>query len=129
MRSSFCEEMKIAISSYDELRCLHLALCEAKFHRDPERKEVQGSPFVADTANKVFELLIAEAPSEKVAEDWRAHRVLQTNSVILPAIKNRCEEWFSLNTLTWDEKLEYLQDVAAPYELTDELVSTILGAP
>ncbi|MFC7339677.1 hypothetical protein ACFQY0_21005 [Haloferula chungangensis] len=121
--------MKIAFSSYDELRFLHLAMCEAKFHLDPDRKEVQGSPFVADTANKVFDLLIAEAPSEKVAEDWRSHRVLQTNSMILPAIKARCEEWFSLNTLTWDEKLQFLQDVAAPYQLTDELGSTILGAP
>lgn len=121
--------MKISISSYDELRCLHLALCEAKFHRDPDRKEVQGSPFVAETANKVYDLLIAEAPSEQVAEDWRSHRVLQTKSMILPVIKNRCDEWFSLNTLTWDEKLEYLGDVAAPYELTDEVISTILGAP
>ncbi|WP_411825434.1 hypothetical protein [Luteolibacter sp. AS25] len=121
--------MKIAISGYNELRCLHLTLCEAKFHAEPDRKEIQGSSFVADTANKVFDMLIEEAPSDKVAEDWKSHRVLQPNSMILPAIRTRCDEWFRANSLTREEKIEFIKDVAAPYSLTDPLISVILGDP
>ena len=120
--------MKIAISGYDELRSLHLALCEAKFHQAPDKKEVQGSPFVAETANKVYDMLISEAPTDEVSEEWRSHRTLQVNSMILPAIKNRCDEWFASNRLTRDEKIEFLEDVAAPYVLTDDLITEILGA-
>ena len=126
---TFCEEMKIAISSYDELRCLHHALCEAKFHPDPDKKEIQGSPFVAETANKVFDLLISEAPSDQVSEEWRSHRILRANSMILPAIKVRCDDWFAANDLTREEKIDFLEDVAAPYVLTDDLITVILGAP
>ena len=121
--------MEITFSSYDELRCLHLALCEAKFHPLPDRKEVQGSPFVADTANKVYDLLISEARTDEEAEGWRQHRILKQNYMVVPAIKSRCDEWFSENQLTREDQIEFLEAVAAPYILTDELITLFLGAP
>ena len=118
--------MKIDLSSYDELRCLHLTICEAKFHDAPDRREIQGSPLVAETANKVFDLLISEAPSVEKANGWKAHRVLQSNYIIFPVIKERCHEWFSTGNLTEEQKMRFLEDMAAPYCVPDSIARIIL---
>jgi hypothetical protein len=117
--------MNIALSDYNELRCLHLTICEAKFHPDPDRKEVQGSPFVADTANKVYDKLISEAPTAREASRWVDHRHLQTNYMIYPSILRICRNFFAKNNLTDTQKTKFIYDCAAPYTISDELLRCI----
>ena len=48
-----------SIDDERELYALWIALLEVKFHPDPEMPELQGSPFIANLANRVTDALIA----------------------------------------------------------------------
>jgi hypothetical protein len=105
---------------------LHLTICEAKFHEKPVRNEVQGSPILATTAHKVFDLLISEAPTEKQSIDWTNHRQLGTNYMIYPSVIRICRDYFSKNDLTDGQKQKFIHDVAAPYLVPEPLIKSIL---
>ena len=120
--------MNIPLDDYNELRCLHLTICEAKFHENPDRKEVQGSPILAITAHKVFDRLISEAPTAREASRWTEHRNLQTNYMIYPSIIMVCKNHFAKNSLSDSERSQFIHDVAAPYLVSDSVMNSILEA-
>jgi hypothetical protein len=117
--------MQLTLDSYDELRRLHSALCEARFHPEPEHRDVQGSPVSADTANKVYELLIENAPDETEANGWRQHRELNRTSHLMPAIEGFARRLAKDNSLSMPEKKAGLKICAAPFILPDHLIEDI----
>lgn len=118
--------MNLAFSSYDELRCLHLTICEAKFHEDPNRWEIQGSPFVGETANKVYDLLISNAPTPEKAAEWEAFRNLEQNNMVFPVVRSRSAQSFRENDWSDETKRKYLVDLAAPFTLSESLTAKLL---
>jgi len=118
--------MNLEITSYDELRALHVTICEAKFHEDPNKREIQGSPFVADIAHKVYDMLISEAPNDDLAQSWASHRVLVKESSMYPVVVQRCSDYFAENELSSDYRRKYLMDVAAPFRVPEEIEAQII---
>jgi hypothetical protein len=54
--------MNLHIENFYELNALWAAIMEAKFHDDPDKPEVQGSPLVSNVAERVLELMIEHGP-------------------------------------------------------------------
>ena len=115
------------LDDFYELKALHGTICEAKFHPDSYRKEIQGSPLVARTANKVYDLLIAASRTEKEAEYWTSHRNLRDNYSVFPFIESKARETFE-NFPDWsrEERTVFLRDLAAPFVLSNELLLRLL---
>lgn len=111
--------MQLSIDSYDELKNLHHALCEARFHPEPTYHTLQGSPITAATAEKVYDMLIERAPTESEAEDWRRHRTLSPHSPLIPAIENRARKLTADKSLSRAERADALRLFVAPFRITD----------
>ena len=122
--------MNLAFDDFNELRALHLTLCEAKFHPDSHRKEIQGSPLVARTANRVYDLLIDNSATQDEAEEWRVHRQLADNYYIFPFIERKaCESFDDHPEWTLEDRQRFLADLAAPYSLSEALIERLTQTP
>ena len=118
--------MQLNFDSYDELRLLHFALCEARFQSSPSyHAEVQGSPLSAETANRVYDLLIEHAPTESEANGWRLHRQLSSTSHLMPAVEEFARRLNRDSSLSLPEKKAALQVWIAPFQLADHLVDDL----
>lgn len=118
--------MQLNFESYDELRLLHFALCEARFQTDPRyHAEVQGSPISAETANHVYDLLIEHAPTESEANGWRLHRDLSNTSHLMPAIEEFARRLNRESSLSLPEKKAALAVCIAPFRMADHLVDDL----
>ncbi len=117
--------MHLNFDSYEELRCLHYALCEAKFHPEPQFREVQGSPLSAATADRVYDLLIEHAPTETEAEGWRLHRLLSPNSHLMPTIEAAARRLVRDKSLSVSEKKAALRLFVAPFRMEDHHVENL----
>lgn len=121
--------MHIDFASYDELRCLHLALCEAKFHREPDRWEVQASPFVASVAHKVYDALIEFAPTQRKREEWEEFRTVDTDSAAYHALRQVIEAGFpNHNFRTSEERDRFCHYFVAPFRISPRLLSELLDS-
>ncbi|MCB1061601.1 MAG: hypothetical protein KDN20_01615 [Verrucomicrobiae bacterium] len=117
--------MELIFENYEELRCLHYALCEAKFHPEPQFREVQGSPLSAATADKVYDLLIENAPTEREAQGWRYHRELSPTSPLMPVIENAARRLAQDKSLSATERKTALKVFAAPFHMADHHIENI----
>ena len=111
--------MQLNLDSYEELKCLHHALCEARFHPEPAYRTFQGSPLTAGTAEKVYDLLVENAPSETEREGWRQHRLLSPHSPLMPAIEARARKLAADSTLSRTERADALRIFIAPFRIAD----------
>ncbi len=111
--------MQLKLDSYDELKCLHHALCEARFHPEPTYRSLQGSPVTAATAEKVYDLLVENAPSERERDDWLQHRQLSPHSPLVPVIEARARKLAADASLSRTEREEALRIFIAPFRIAD----------
>ena len=108
------------------LRLLHFALCEARFQSSPSyHAEVQGSPLSAETANRVYDLLIEHAPTESEANGWRLHRQLSSTSHLMPAVEEFARRLNRDSALSFSEKKAALRVWIAPFQISDHLVDDL----
>ena len=117
------------VTDYYELLALHRALMEAKFAEDPNDQDIQGSPLIANLANRVVETLIEVEKRRGMSqtdERWMNWRI---------ATKNRREwrvtEEYIRRTSAWQrwtekEKRTYVKDILSPLIIKDELLSELL---
>ena len=120
-------------SKHVALLALHNVLMEAKFSEKPKKKEIISSPFVANLANKVCDILedkykpsrmdiLRKRPPEYNAwKEWRENPCMdQLSSHIL---RHSPEEW-----MTWEstQKEVWLKNVLAPYKLAGLEIQELL---
>lgn len=114
-----------------ELLALHRALMEAKFHPNPESREIQGSPFVARIAERVVDALIQNEISEGrkgTADSWTAWRDAAKHDRCLSVAKQRLAEtsksiWESMAS---DARRAYVRDLLSPLIADDGLIGRLV---
>ena len=111
--------MQLKLDNYDELKHLHHALCEARFHPEPTYRSLQGASATASTAEKVFDLLIEHAPTDTEREGWRQHRLLSPHSPLMPVIEARARKLVADASLSRSEREEALRFFIAPFRMAD----------
>lgn len=111
--------MQLNFTSYEELKSLHHALCEARFHPEPTYRSLQGDSATAATAEKVYDLLIQHAPSDTERENWQQHRMLSPHSPLMPVVENRARKLVADSSLSRSEREGALKIFILPFRIAD----------
>ena len=110
-----------------ELLALHRALLEAKFVREPEDRDIAGSPFVAAIANRVVAQLSRSEPG------WAEWRRAEKHPARVDVVKRRIREASKWASWSRQERATYVNILLSPLEaseaLLDELVSIQVRRP
>ncbi len=118
----------VTISGYGELLSLHKTIMEAKFHPNPENRDVLGSPHVAGIANAVMHAIIdheVSAGRAKKAQGWRDWRQLKNQSWVGDRIIEQVQRNPNWMRLSADQKDHYLSAAVAPMTATPSEVETL----
>lgn len=101
-----------------ELLALHRVLMEAKFHPDPDSRDIAASPWVSKLAHRVLDALI-ESESQEAAERWKAWRRSPESGRFWSVATRQArgqQDWESRSAL---EKLELAKILLAPFEASE----------
>ena len=118
----------IDFTSYYELLALHRALMEAKFHDTPNDPAVAGSPFVADVANRIVEILANWKQSDRPAgHDWPSWRHVGPGHREWAVAIDRARE--ATNWITWneDERRQFAKILLSPFVATSEVLEQFIA--
>lgn len=94
---------------------------EAKFHDNPENRDIAGSPIIARIMNDVVDVLSQIDPHANT-EAWVKWRDLSSkkNSDIWRNIIKNASQNNMWNTYTEDKKLEIAENYISPFIATEE---------
>lgn len=121
-------EVKIELEDYFTILNLHKALLEAKFHENPDNKDVAPSPIIADVCNRLVDALtqMDEEKSEKNIGKWEKWRMLENQSFYRDrAIKNAAmnRRWKKMSE---DEKVKTSRNMLSPFIATEEEIQCFI---
>ena len=120
-----------SVSDPMELLALHRALMEAKFHPNPEHREIQGSPFVARIAERVVDALIQYEISERnktAGDSWISWRDATKHDLCLNVVRQRLAETSRIiwDNMTSDARRAYVRDLLSPLIAGDDLIGNLI---
>ncbi len=100
---------------------------EAKFHDNPENRDIAGSPIIARIMNDVVDVLSqidTHADTEAWAK-WRDISSKKSSDIWKNIIKNASKNnmW---NTYTEDKKLEIAENYISPFIATEEVLKEFI---
>jgi hypothetical protein len=115
-----------------ELLALWRLVAEAKFQSDPDDTDLWGSPYVHSLSKRIGEALLqcTEAKGDALRLErhlqWKAS--LESNVVLSVVKKNLQRDATQAAWKTWtrDEKVTYLRDCVAPFEVSDALAEQLI---
>lgn len=119
----------VEISGYESLLALHKTIAAAKFARHPETPEVQGSPHVAEVANRTLDALIEEVRSTrgeaeaKKWENWRQVRIGEVPWNIALSRLNESKVWHNWSK---SELNKVVRDLLAPFVASSEVIEALI---
>lgn len=87
---------KFELTDYYDLLNLHKALMEAKFHDNPDNKNIAGSPIIAKIMNEIVDILSDIDPHANDGE-WETWRKLENH------LNSSCK--FEFGKTIWDKNL------------------------
>lgn len=112
----------MVVDDRHELLALHRALLEAKFVRDPEDRDVAGSPLVAAIASRVVEELAATDPA------WDEWRQAEKHPARVDVVKRRLREiggkW---QAWSHQEREAYVAILLSPLVASEALLKELLA--
>jgi hypothetical protein len=116
-----------------EVNALLVALTEAKFHPDPERREVAGSPFVARLCERAVEAYVAAQAAGRLdgnADQTRAFYDGRPPELILTVVRRRLAE--VIHQPVWSkwspgERAEYVRLLLSPFGAPADLVAELIS--
>ena len=110
----------LVVDDATELVALHRALFEAQFAKDPEDRDVPGSPLIAALANRVVGLL---ARQDARWEDWRRAELHPDRvSIVGRRLRSR-PGWPQLSRV---DRTKMVLDSLAPLIAGDELIQRLV---
>ena len=112
------------VESEHELRALHRALLEAKFHAQPEDGDVPGSPLVAELSRRIVETLASTLPEE----GWSAWREAEQHRHRFPVVVSHIARTSAWPEWSVDQKQEYVRVLLAPFEAQERTVSELVAS-
>lgn len=111
---------ELILRDYYDLLNLHKALMEAKFHCNPENKDIAGSPIIANIMNELVNVL-AQIDPNSTTIDWQNWRRICDKkgscywaNAIVNAAKNPL--W---KTYTGEKKAEVAKCYISPFTASD----------
>lgn len=114
--------MLFSITDYYELLALHRIVLEAKFHNDPDDRDIADSPIAAALANRIVEALQnAEAlrgKPERVSE-WERWRKVDFKGRFLEntvSYLRRHDKWSSMSQT---ERRDMAATLLAPFQISE----------
>jgi len=122
--------MKIEINDYWELMALHKSLMATKFDPDAYYRELQGSPYTASLAFKIFDLLVESSDNEEISaynHDWlewqQADKSREETKLLIKRIEEENDWWSKADKAT---RIKYVKDFMAPLILDTEIQNDIV---
>jgi hypothetical protein len=117
-----------------EVNALLTALLEAKFHPDPKRREVAGSPFVARLCERAVEAFAAAQAAGRLPgnpEQTRAFYQGRPGEPTLAVVRRRLAEVTALPVWAgWspEQRAEYVRLLLSPFAAPDDLVAELIAS-
>ncbi len=113
----------VTITDPVELLALHLALCEARYHPDPERAEIQGSGLLAGLHTRVYDALVAGEQDRP--DGWRSLRRWRPGSSIDTRVREIISRpgWSRMSAASREA---YVRDLIAPYEADESDIRSLI---
>jgi len=108
-----------------KLWALYRAILEAKYHEDPEDKDIFGSPIVADISISVVNALKNSGFNLNGQLDWDQMCTADENSEFVEKIKDRIK--FVNKERAIENKKEFIKDAFAPLTVSDELIKSLIN--
>lgn len=114
---------------YFELLALHRAIIEAKFHLDPEDRDVPGSPILARISERIVEAIglmedrMGKYGGSKGWESWRRNPGTRFWNVAVEYAAN-FSDWHKLNL---EQKRKLVTNLMAPFIADDNQISAFLS--
>jgi len=118
----------LQITEYYELVALHKALWSARFAREPLLEYLPGSPFLADIANRVVDVLAKmeiERGRPERANDWRME-VSTTGEIWQIMLRNASEHPDFWKKQSTEEKKKIARIYLSPFVITDEILDEFI---
>jgi hypothetical protein len=119
------------VSDEYELFALWRLVAEAKFHPEPEDRDLWGSPYVRSLSQRICDALLecAKLKGDENAQrhlSWRAS--LESNEVLPVVKKHLRKDAASAQWKRWtlDEKIAYLRGCVVPFEVSSALAEQLI---
>lgn len=116
-------ERSVVVSGRNELLALHRALLEAKFHGDPNDRDVAASPLVAKLASEVVAALRNEDP-----EGWATWLRVGPERREWHCAIAAARRWSPWSGLDRETKLAWARTLLAPFEVDPHRVERFVDA-
>ena len=114
--------MNLYIENFYELNALWAVIMEAKFHDDPDKPEIQGSPFVSNIAERVLELMIEHGPTGM--KEFPNHLEIDETTLIYKKVISQveiCKSKFE----TFEETENYIFEYLRPFNIKSSVLKNI----
>lgn len=131
MNIEFSEEemdnLKYEIQGYYELLNLHKALLEAKFHQNPDNKNVAGSPFISKFCNEIADLLQEYDYAQKGKDTWGEWRQLSNQEHYINIAVEKIIEAGKWKTLDKVSKRDTVLNYISPFQGSERELEDLIG--
>lgn len=126
------EQTLFSVANPDELLALWRLVAEAKFQADPDDKDLWGSPFVHNLAQRISDALLQTYKNQHDVQAIEAHHrwiaSLPTN-IVLSVVKARLRNdasssWW--HSMSHEQKLEYVQGCVSPFEPDQNFIELLV---
>ena len=114
--------MNLHIENFYELNALWAAIMEAKFHDDPDKPEVQGSPFVSNVAERVLELMIEHGPDE--LRDFPNYLEIDKSSLMFEKVISQVER-YKTKFESFEEIENYIFEYLRPFSIKSSVLKEV----
>jgi hypothetical protein len=121
--------LSLKLDDFWELLALHNLIMEAKFHDNPNKPEIQVSPYVSSIAEKVLEALIAveNPPKGFSSESWIEWREASRDRREFRVLLNKIAEFKDWDNLEFSKKADFMEVVLSPLKASEQLKLEVIN--
>ena len=116
--------MNLEVKNYYEANALWAVIMEAKFSDEPDKPELQGSPFVSDLAERTLKI-VTELGDQSVKE-WFSNMEVTEKSILYSKVQRKVKESHE-NGLSLEETSTYIKEYLRPYTIAHNTLESIYG--
>ena len=111
------------VTDYHELLALNKSLFEARYHADPDHREIPGSPFVAAMHERVLAAIFAHdnLPQSKIDEFIKWSNRTGEKDAVRHHLKDA--DWCRMDSAT---KREYVAILVRPFVATETEIDALI---
>jgi L-rhamnose mutarotase len=119
-------DLQLKFGDVQELKSLHRVLYESKFTKEPTVGAISFSLHIANTQNKIFDLIVDEE-NTKGADDWRKWQLIVDVDMHLVGMFRKKvanqDWWLKLND---SDRLKCAQYFFSPHTLSEKVATEIV---